>query len=63
MLIDVAGLCTIGLQLGVDRFPIFEYLNVATGWDKTPDEYMEIGKRIQTLRHLFISAKELIRPV
>jgi len=53
MLIDAAGLCTLGLHVGVDRLPMFEYLNAATGWDKTPDEYMEVGKRIQTLRHLF----------
>ena len=53
MLVDAAGLCTIGLQVGVDRLPMFEYLNAATGWDKSPDEYMEIGRRIQTLRHLF----------
>jgi len=53
MLIDAAGLYTIGLQVGVDRFPLFEYLNAAIGWEKSPDEYMQIGKRIQTLRHLF----------
>ena len=61
MLVDSAGLCTIGLQVGVDRFPLFEYLNAATGWGKSPDDYMEIGKRIQTLRHLF-NGREGIEP-
>ncbi len=61
MLIDAAGLCTLGLQVGVDRFPLFEYLNAATGWDKSPDDYMEIGKRVQTLRHLF-NIREGIKP-
>jgi aldehyde:ferredoxin oxidoreductase len=53
MVIDGAGLCNFGLMLGVDRFPMFEYLNAATGWHKSPDEYMEIGRRVQTLRQLF----------
>ena len=62
MLIDTAGLCILGLQIGVDRFPLFEYLNAATGWEKSPDDYMQIGKRIQTLRHLF-NIREGIDPV
>jgi aldehyde:ferredoxin oxidoreductase len=53
MVIDGAGLCNFGLMLGVDRFPMFEYLDAATGWHKSADEYMEIGRRIQTLRQLF----------
>ena len=53
MLIDGAGVCTFGLLMGVDRFPIFEYLNAASGWENTPDEFMEIGRRIQTLRQNF----------
>jgi aldehyde:ferredoxin oxidoreductase len=53
MLIDGAGLCNFGLMLGVDRFPMFEYLNAAAGWQFTPDEFMEIGRRVQTLRQLF----------
>jgi len=53
MVVDGAGVCNFGLQMGVDRFPLFEYLNAATGWVKTPDEYMQIGSRVQTLRQLF----------
>jgi aldehyde:ferredoxin oxidoreductase len=30
MVMDGSGLCTFGLQLGVDRFPMFEYLNAVT---------------------------------
>ena len=52
-LIDGAGLCNFGLMMGVDRFPLFEYLNAAGGWSHSPDEYMEIGRRVQTLRQLF----------
>jgi aldehyde:ferredoxin oxidoreductase len=48
-----AGLCMFGAFLGADRLPIFEWLNAATGWQRTPQEYMEIGRRIQTLRQMF----------
>ncbi|HEX2979440.1 MAG TPA: aldehyde ferredoxin oxidoreductase C-terminal domain-containing protein, partial [Anaerolineaceae bacterium] len=39
--------------IGVQRIPIFEWLNAATGWQKTPEEYMEIGRNTQTLRQAF----------
>jgi aldehyde:ferredoxin oxidoreductase len=48
-----AGLCMFGAFMGVDRIPVFEWLNAATGWDMTPGQYMEAGKRIQTVRQLF----------
>jgi aldehyde:ferredoxin oxidoreductase len=48
-----AGGCAFGAQIGADRFPLFEWLNAATGWDKTPSKYMEIGKRLQTLKQAF----------
>lgn len=48
-----AGLCLFGALLGVKRLPIFEWLNAATGWNREPAEYMEVGRRIQTLKQLF----------
>ncbi len=48
-----AGLCLFGAFAGVHRLPFFEWLNAATGWRKTPDEYMQIGQNIQSLRQLF----------
>ncbi|MFA6411255.1 MAG: aldehyde ferredoxin oxidoreductase family protein [Syntrophales bacterium] len=48
-----AGLCMFGLFLGAARIPTFEWLNAATGWRKTPEEYMAIGARIQTLKQSF----------
>ncbi|MHC1781456.1 MAG: aldehyde ferredoxin oxidoreductase family protein [Anaerolineaceae bacterium] len=50
---DGAGGCFFALVLGVNHWNLFEWLNAAAGWNKTPDEYMEIGKRIQTLRQMF----------
>ncbi len=52
-LTDGAGGCLFAMVLGVEHWKLFEWLNAATGWEKTPDEYMEIGKRIQTLRQMF----------
>lgn len=52
-LTDGAGGCLFAMVLGVNHWKLFEWLNAATGWKKTPDEYMEIGKRIQTLRQMF----------
>lgn len=56
-----AGLCMFGAFMGVHRLPIFEWLNAATGWDLTPDQYMEAGARIQTLRQAF-NVKQGVEP-
>jgi aldehyde:ferredoxin oxidoreductase len=48
-----AGGCKFGAFIGVDRMPIFEWLNAATGWNKTPNEYMETGARLQTMKQAF----------
>jgi aldehyde:ferredoxin oxidoreductase len=56
-----AGLCMFGAIMGVDRIPVFEWLNAATGWHMTPEEYMTVGKRIQTIRQLF-NVREGIDP-
>jgi aldehyde:ferredoxin oxidoreductase len=52
-ILDGSGGCYYAMLLGVNNWDLFEYLNCATGWGKTPDEYMQIGKRIQTLRQMF----------
>jgi aldehyde:ferredoxin oxidoreductase len=53
MVIDGAGVCTFGADMGADRFQLFEYLNAATGWEKSPEEYMEMGRRVHSLRQWF----------
>jgi aldehyde:ferredoxin oxidoreductase len=53
MVFDGAGYCMIGAHMGIDRLKMFESLNAATGWNKTPDEYMDIGRSIMTLRQKF----------
>jgi aldehyde:ferredoxin oxidoreductase len=59
--INGAGLCFFGAFLGTTRIPTFEWLNAATGWNRTPEEYMEIGERIQTLKQSF-NVKHGIEP-
>lgn len=48
-----AGMCLFGLFMGTRRTPTFDWLNAAAGWRRRPEEYMEIGERIQTLKQLF----------
>jgi len=60
-LLNGSGACMFGAFMGADRFPIFEWLNAATGWERTPEAYMEIGGRIQTLRQSF-NVKHGLRP-
>ncbi len=50
---NALGVCMFGTFLGVDRLPLFEWANAATGWDLRPEDYMTIGHRIQTLRQMF----------
>ena len=59
--LDGSGGCLFAAMSGVQHWPIFEWLNAVTGWEKTPDQYMEIGRRIQTLRQMF-NVREGINP-
>lgn len=52
-ILDCAGICLFGAQMGADRLGIFEMLNAALGFNLTADDYMEIGRRVQTLRQSF----------
>jgi aldehyde:ferredoxin oxidoreductase len=57
-----AGLCLFGALIGVHRVPVFEWMNAAAGWERSPEEYMEVGRRIQTLKQLF-NLKHNIDPI
>jgi len=59
---NAAGACMFGVLIGADRVPIFEWMNAATGWNMTPNDYMKIGRRIQTLRQNF-NIREGINPM
>jgi len=53
MLVDGSGACYYGMLTGEQNLQLFQYLNKVTGWDKSPDEYMDIGIRIQNMRQMF----------
>lgn len=48
---DSLGLCMFSLVMG--RPPVLEWLNAATGWGYTEDDFSRVGKHIQLLRHAF----------
>lgn len=52
MLLDGAGGCLFGTQIG-GEMPLGEWLNAVTGWNRTNEEYLRVGERIQQLRHCF----------
>jgi len=56
-----AGGCIYALQLAAN-LPIIQYLNAATGWNKSPEQYLEIGERINLVRQAF-NVKHGITPV
>ena len=53
MILDGSGGCYYAMMMGHNNWKMIEYLNAATGWDLSGDDYMEMGKRIQTMRQLF----------
>lgn len=61
-LTDGVGGCLFAMVTGINHWKLFEWVNAATGWNKTPDEMMEIGKNIQTMRQLF-NIKQGIDPM
>ncbi len=59
--VDGAGGCLFAAISGIQHWPIFKWLNAATGWELNPEQYMEIGKRNQTLRQMF-NIREGVQP-
>jgi len=60
--LDGSGGCLFAMIMGMNHWRLFDWLNAATGWNKSADEYMEIGLRIQTMRQLF-NIREGIEPL
>lgn len=61
MLMDGSGVCLFGTSVG-GPMPLCEWLNAATGWDLSNDEYLEVGERIEQMRHAF-NIREGLNPV
>ncbi len=54
------GACLFGLQLA-GNLPLVDYTNAATGWNRSPEEYLRIGERIQNVRQAF-NVREGLKP-
>jgi aldehyde:ferredoxin oxidoreductase len=52
-LLDATGGCLFALTTGLQHWRLFDWMNAATGEDRTPDEWMKAGRRIQTARAAF----------
>jgi len=61
MLVDCLGGCVFGTQIGGD-IPLIPWLNAATGWDLTDEVCLDIGERVEQLRHAF-NLREGLNPV
>ncbi len=61
MLVDCAGACFFGTQVGAE-LPLCEWMNAATGWRFTPEEYLVAAERVHKLRHSF-NVREGLNPI
>ncbi|MCG3222162.1 MAG: aldehyde ferredoxin oxidoreductase family protein [Candidatus Heimdallarchaeota archaeon] len=57
--INALGLCSYSLACG--SYPLFELIESVFGWQVSPDEFLSIGWRIQTLRQMFNAREGAIR--
>jgi aldehyde:ferredoxin oxidoreductase len=51
--VNGAGACLFGAFLGAQRLPLFDWINAVCGWSYTPEEYLAMGRRVQTLKQAF----------
>ncbi len=58
-LLDATGGCLFALTTGLQHWRFFDWLAAATGDARTPDEWMEAGRRIQTARAAFGAREKL----
>ncbi len=56
---NALGLCSYSLACG--EYPLFELIKSVFGWKITPEEFIAIGWRIQTLRQMFNAREGAIR--
>ena len=57
--IEALGFCSFAMVFA--RYPYLEMINAAFGWDITPEELLQTGHRIQTLRQMFNAREGAIR--
>lgn len=59
-LLNGSGMCLFGAL--TSRIPLVEYLNAATGWNMSADEYFKTGERLLSMRKAF-TVREGIKPI
>ncbi len=58
--VNGCGMCVFGVSVGGNP-PVAEWINAVTGWHRTFDEYLDIGRRIKAVRQAF-NVREGISP-
>ena len=56
---EALGLCMFAINFA--QYPLIQFMKSAFGWDISPDELLETGHRIQTLRQMFNAREGAIR--
>ena len=59
--LNATGMCLFSTSVWPNSYPYSKLLKAIMGWDISPEELLQIGKRIQVLRHLF-NYREGINP-
>lgn len=52
-IMNSTGMCQFSTAVWPNSYPYTKLLKAIMGWDVSPQELMDIGKRVQVLRHLF----------
>jgi aldehyde:ferredoxin oxidoreductase len=56
---ETLGICLFAINFA--QYPLIKIIKAAFGWEVTPDELLETGHRIQTLRQMFNAREGAIR--
>lgn len=59
-LLNGCGICYFGAITA--RIPLVDYINAATGWNMSADDYLKIGERILNIRKAF-TIREGVKPI
>ncbi|GAB6095567.1 aldehyde ferredoxin oxidoreductase family protein [Desulfatiferula olefinivorans] len=60
-LVNCTGACLFGSFIGAKRFRLFDWMNAATGWRLSPNDYMDLAGDIHTVKQAF-NVKHGIEP-
>lgn len=58
--VNGCGMCVFGVSVG-GKPPVTAWINAATGWNRSFDDYLDVGRRIKAIRQAF-NVREGITP-